>query len=363
MRPIGGVIIGHIGDRLGRRAALSVSIAAMAIPTCLIGLLPGYATLGLAAPIALVLLRMIQGLSVGGEFTSSMTFLVEKAPPERRGLMGSIGASGVSIGVLLGSGTAAVFAGLMSTEALEAWGWRVPFVLGLGIGVIGYFLRRHIADEAPAAAERAPIVETLRDHPMLVGKFTALAVFDAVAFYVMFVYVVSWLQTVDGIPPARALEINTISVGVMILAKLSAGVLADRFGRKPVPLIATGFAFVGAIPFFGLMYHTSFELVLVGQLFFAVVIGLFIGSEPVLMVEAAPARIRCTATAVGYNICMGVAGGLAPLAASWLVARTDSNLSPAFLVMGAAAVSFLAVLRFRETFRKPFELIGQRQFG
>jgi len=134
MRPIGGALIGHIGDRFGRRAALTFSVLAMAVPTFLIGLLPGYATLGLVAPIALTVLRVVQGLSVGGEYTSSMVFLVERAPEGRRGLMGALAASGATCGILLGSAVGAGFAASMSEQALETWGWRVPFLFGLVVG-------------------------------------------------------------------------------------------------------------------------------------------------------------------------------------------------------------------------------------
>jgi MHS family proline/betaine transporter-like MFS transporter len=189
VRPIGGALIGHIGDRFGRRAALTYSVAAMAIPTFLIGLLPGYATLGLYAPVALTLLRMVQGLSVGGEYTSSMVFLVEQAPAGRRGLMGALASCGAGGGILLGSAVGAGFAASMSTAALDAWGWRVPFLLGLVVGIAGYFLRRHILETVPAERrKRAPIVETLHDHWRIVLGLAGLSVFNAVTFYVAFVY-------------------------------------------------------------------------------------------------------------------------------------------------------------------------------
>src|SRR5262247_1637376 len=146
MRPIGGVVVGHIGDRFGRRAALTFSVAAMAIPTFLIGLLPGYATIGILAPVALTLLRMVQGLSVGGEYTSSMVFLVEHAPEGRRGLMGALISCGAAGGILLGSAVGAAFAASMSNAALEAWGWRIPFLLGLAVGIAGYILRRYVLE-------------------------------------------------------------------------------------------------------------------------------------------------------------------------------------------------------------------------
>src|SRR5215471_3736375 len=146
MRPIGGVIVGHIGDSFGRRAALTFSVAAMAIPTFLMGLLPGYQTIGLLAPIGLALLRIVQGLSVGGEYTSSMVFLVEHAPEGRRGLTGALGACGSTAGILLGSAVGAAFAAIMSTEMLDAWGWRIPFLLGLLVGIAGYILRRYVLE-------------------------------------------------------------------------------------------------------------------------------------------------------------------------------------------------------------------------
>src|SRR5262249_10683557 len=224
MRPIGVVIVGHIGDRFGLRAALTFSVAAMAIPTFLIGLLPGYQTIGLLAPIGLTLLRVVQGLSVGGEYTSSMVFLVERAPERRRGLMGALAGSGSAVGILLGSAVGAGFAASMSSAALDAWGWRISFLLGLVVGIAGYILRRHVLETALAEKRtRAPIVETLHDHWRVVAGFAGLTVFNAVTFYVGFVYLVSWLQTADGIPPSRSLEINTFSMVASLPVLIAAG--------------------------------------------------------------------------------------------------------------------------------------------
>jgi MHS family proline/betaine transporter-like MFS transporter len=355
MRPVGGALIGHIGDRFGRRTALTLSVAAMAIPTFLIGLLPGYATLGLLAPILLTLLRMVQGLSVGGEYTSSMVFLVERAPEGRRGLMGALTSCGACGGILLGSAVGAGFAAMMPTAALESWGWRIPFLLGLVVGIAGYFLRRHVLDTVPAEPrKRAPIVETLHDHWRIVVGFAGLSVFNAVGFYVSFVYLVSWLQTADGMAPARALEINSMSMALLLPVMIATGILSDRIGRKPVLLAATVLGFVGAVPAFWLLNHHSVLLAFLGQLVLVVTIGTYGGTQPSIMVEAAPASVRCTAVALGYNICLGVIGGLTPLAATWLVSRTGDEISPAFLIMAAAAVTFATILRFRETYRAPF---------
>ncbi|MGB8550705.1 MAG: MFS transporter [Xanthobacteraceae bacterium] len=282
MRPVGGALVGHIGDRLGRRAALTFSVTAMAIPTFLIGLLPGYATLGLLAPIALTLLRIVQGLSVGGEYTSSIVFLVEQAPEKRRGLMGALAACAATTGILLGSAIGAAFAGSMSAAALASWGWRLPFLLGLLVGIAGYFLRRHVIESAPPQQRpRPPLVETLNDHWRTVLGFAGLAVFNAVGFYVSFVFLVSWLQNADGIPPSRALEINTFSMTVLVPVVIAAGALSDRLGRKPLLILACALGFVGAIPLFWLLNHPSASLALLGQLGFVLIIGLYGGILPV----------------------------------------------------------------------------------
>jgi MFS transporter, MHS family, proline/betaine transporter len=355
MRPVGGVIIGHIGDRYGRRAALTFSVAAMAIPTFLIGLLPGYATLGLFAPVALTLLRMVQGLSVGGEYTSSMVFLIEHAPHGRRGLMGALISCGACAGILLGSAVGAGFASTMSNATLDAWGWRIPFLLGLVVGIAGYFLRRHVLETVPTVKrQRAPIVETLHDHWRLVLALAGLSVFNAVGFYISFVYLVSWLQMADGIAPAQALEINSVSMATLLPVMIVTGLLADRFGRKPFLLLACILGFVGAMPLFWLLHHPSVLLAQLGQLGLVLIVGLFCGTQPTIMVESTPLPVRCTTISLGYNICLGVIGGMTPLAATWLVQRTGDETAPAFLIMAAAAITFVTLMWFRETYRIPF---------
>jgi MFS transporter, MHS family, proline/betaine transporter len=354
-RPLGGVLVGHIGDQFGRRAALTFSVAAMAIPTFLIGLLPGYATWGLLAPVSLSLLRMVQGLSVGGEFTSSMVFLVERAPEGRRGLMGAVTSCGAGAGTLLGSAVGAAFAASMSTAALDFWGWRIPFLLGLIIGIVGYFLRRHMLETVPVERrKRAPIAETLYDHWRIVVGFAGLSVFSAVGFYVSFVYLVSWLQTADGIPPSRALEINSFSMAIGLPVVIAAGLLSDRFGRKPLLIATSALGLVGAVPLFWMLNHPSALLAQFGQLGLMLIIGLYGGTLPAFLVEAAPSQVRCTAVSLGYNICQGVIGGLTPLVATWLVERTGDEIAPAFLIMAAAAVTAVTVMCFRETYRAPF---------
>lgn len=353
MRPLGGALLGHIGDKYGRRTALTFSVAAMAIPTFLVGVLPGYAVLGVMAPVLLTFLRMVQGLSVGGEYTTSIVFMVEHAPPGRRGLIGSIGESGALIGMLLGSATGSALGYLLPASALEDWGWRIPFMAGLMLGVVGYFLRRHIPEIAPEASpDHSPILEIWRHHRALLARLAGLAIYSAVGFYVVFVYVVSWLQLGERVGAAQALGINTISMTALLPITLFTGWMSDRIGRKPLLYAALALAFVGSIPFFQLM---SGWMILIGQLGLTLSVGLFSGSLPTMMVESAPARVRCSVVALGYNVTLGIVGGFTPLIATWLVYRTGNMLSPAYLIMGAAALSFVALFFFKETYRTPLE--------
>ncbi len=355
MRPVGGIILGHIGDRLGRRAALMFSVAAMAIPTFLIGILPGYATLGVLAPVLLTILRIVQGISVGGEYPCSMVFLVERAPEGRRGVMGAIAGMGAVFGILCGSAAGAFCAALMTPEALSEWGWRIPFLFGLVAGVVGLLLRRHALESEPVAhAGRPPIVETVRHHGPLVLRLTGITVFTAVPFQIMFIYIVSWLQLADGIAPAQALEFNTVSMLLLLPIMLAAGWASDHYGRTPLMLASTAVSFVAALPLFWLMHHPM--LALFGQIGLVLVIGPYIGVCPSLLVESAPTRVRCTAVALGYNLCLAIVGGVTPVVATWLIERTGNDLSPAYLIMAAAVVTFVALLRTEETFRRPMQL-------
>jgi MHS family proline/betaine transporter-like MFS transporter len=345
MRPLGGILTGVIGDRYGRRTALTFSVSAMAVPTFLVGVLPGYATLGIAAPILLTLLRMIQGLSVGGECTTAFTFMIERAPAGRRGLHGAIATCGITAGTLLGSGTGALMTALVPDDALQAWGWRVPFMAGLLAGVAGYLLRRHVQEAtAPSRRRGSPLGNTLRHHKWLVARLAGITAFSAIGFYLMFLYVVSWLQLVDGVAPARALAITTSSMAILLMVMLAAGWMSDRVGRRTPMFAAHVLALMSALPLLWLMHHPDPRLIQLGQMGFVLILGTTMAITPVIMVEATPYEVRCTAIAIGYNTAYGVLGGLSPLGATWLVHRTDIDLSPAWIVMAAAVLSFFSLL-------------------
>jgi MHS family proline/betaine transporter-like MFS transporter len=353
MRPLGGMLIGSIGDRIGRKQALSVSVAAMAIPTFIVGTLPGYEAIGLAAPILLTLCRMLQGLSVGGEYTTSVVFMVENAPANRRGIAGALACCGATIGILLGSATGASLAAIMSPESLNSWGWRIPFLFGLVIGLVGLLLRRNIeVKNVGVDKQKQPLTEILQSHRLLLARLAGLSVFTAVSFYLLFVYLVSWLQLEDKMGQEVSLEINTISMAVLIPVMVAAGALSDRIGRKPLLIGTVAATIFLAYPLFSGMHHQSQVLVQLCQLGFALLVGVYLGVAPAFMAETAPAHVRSTSLALGYNLTLGIVGGLTPLTATWLVHQTHSAVAPAFMIIVAALISFGTILFMKETYKQ-----------
>jgi MHS family proline/betaine transporter-like MFS transporter len=357
MRPVGGLVFGHIGDCFGRKAALTVSVVAMAIPTFLIGVLPDYSVLGAAAPALLVLCRMVQGLSVGGEFTTSIIYLVEGAPPHRRGLAGSWSGFGATAGVLLGSAVGALTTSLLSEDVLHSWGWRVPFLAGLLVGVGGLLVRHGLPEPVKPVGHvgRSPVINALRREWRAILQVVGLALLMGVAFYLIFVYLVTYFTDVVHLKEAVSLQINTANMIVLLLVTPIAALLSDRFGRKPVLLAGAVGLFVAAYPMFWLLHHSDPWLDFGGQLGFAVLAALFFAVVPVTMVEAFPTNVRCSAIAVGYNLALGLIGGTSPMVATFLIQRTNDDLSPAYYLMAAAVISLGTVLTLRETSRQPLQ--------
>lgn len=346
MRPIGGILFGHIGDRFGRKTALRYSTLLMAGPTTLIGLLPTYEQIGLWATILLTLCRVLQGLSVGGEMIGSISFLAEEAPPGRRGFFSSWAGVTGSSGSLVGSGVAALMHGLLTPEDLLSWGWRVPFLFGIVVGLFGFWLRSGIeesaaftkAQEADVLAQ-TPLIETLRhDRRAIVATFF-LAIPFTVGFYLPFVWLSTWLTQVRTPPMAHALAANTIALATSIVLIPLAGILSDRIGRKAVYLIGAAGTMIVTYPIFLFMERGSFADVLIGQIAFALCMGFSGGSLPAFLVELFPTRTRFSGIAIGYNVNVALLGGTTPLAATALIALTHDSLSPAYYLIGWMAVA------------------------
>ena len=341
MRPVGGALFGWIGDRFGRKQALIGSVLAMALPSFLIGILPGTRHIGLAAPILLVLLRMLQGVAVGGEYMASAVFLVEGAQPGHRGWMGSWGPFGASAGTLLGSAAGAIVNAALPPAAVLAWGWRIPFILGIGVALGGLAIRRHYVERMPQQAESAsPLGEAFRSHWRTMAHLVGLTTAISVGFYTTFVYSSTWLQQVAGVPASRALELNTVAMTLLLVMTPLAGSLSDRVGRRTVMVWGAGALMLLAWPLMAVMLRGSAESIFAGQVGLALLVGANGAVLPAAMAELAPWRVRCTVLSVGYNIALALLGGTTPMVAAWLVARTGVALAPAAYLSAAAAITF-----------------------
>lgn len=343
-RPLGAIVIGRIGDLVGRRRAMIVSMLAMAVPTVLLGLLPTYATIGIAAPIAVVVLRMVQGLSVGGECSSTMVFLAENAKPGRRGITAFWGVWGGGTGVLLGSGVSALAASLMSETQLESFGWRIPFLFGAVVGIVGYLIRRGLHAEAPVGASRQPVRDTFGKHRWTVAKAALLNTAFGVCFSVTFVYAVTYIQEFEHLSSETALDFNTATMAVLLAATPASAWLSDVFGRKPLLMISSAALTVGAIPLFHLINSGDPALIFLGMAVYGMMFGLFNGSIPITLVELIPGSIRCTGVSVAFNVPIALTGGTTPLIAAWLIKTTGDPIAPAYWVAGGCALSLFAVL-------------------
>lgn len=354
MRPVGAILFGRIGDRRGRHHALMLSVLAMALPTFVIGLLPTYQQIGISASILMVVMRLIQGLSVGGEYTTSVVFMVEHAEESRRGVVGAFGSAGAFAGVLLGSAVGTLIASLMPQRALEAWGWRIPFLLGISIGVVGYFIRRELQDDDGSGHPEAPPVgEVLRTEWRRILQIAGVKVLDAVGFYLMFVYSTTYLSDIVGLTHRRALAINTIGMSVALIMLPVSGALSDRVGRRPVMAASAILVMIFAWPLFNLLWHPEMRVPVFGQVGFAILIALFQGVSPAVAVEAFSPRVRCTAVAISHNLVMALLGGTAPLVATYLIDKTNSEMAPPVFLMTAALVSLLCLLTLTETANHP----------
>jgi MFS transporter, MHS family, proline/betaine transporter len=354
-RPIGAVILGHLGDLLGRRRVMMLSIMLMAVPTFLIGVMPTYDTLGVMAPVILILLRLVQGASVGGELTSSVTFMIEEAAPEKgRTLAGSWSFSGAIGGVLLGSLVGTLITSVLTPEQVESWGWRVPFLAGVVIAITGMILRRDLSrgEEKLHYAKglgELPLLRAIREHRGDFLRAIGITAFDAAGFYLLFVYITTYLSDVTHVPGQEAFEINTISMVVLVVLIPLSAWAGDRIGPQRMCLASSGAGIVLTIPLFMLMDHGDPALSLVGELCFALLLAPFIAGFGTRMALLFPRDIRMSAFSVSYNIGLAVFGGTAPMLASYLIERGAGNLSPAYLLTGAAAISFVSLLSARRS--------------
>lgn len=358
MRPLGGTIFGYIGDRMGRRRVLVLSVMLMTIPTFVLGALPTYAQIGISASLLLIALRLIQGLSVGGEFSGSVTYMVETAPQSRRGLAGSWANVGSTAGLLLGSGAATAVTTFSSQHFAETWGWRIPFLGGLLLGIFAWSqVRRlhegHISHRDEKHKSRSPFIEAFTKDKKKTLQALAFTAGYGVTFYIPLVYLPDYIQRNTGMPLETAMQINTIATALILVLIPVSGWVSDRFIRR-THFLAIGFFLLAvlAYPMFELVLSGEYAKVLTAQLIFAVLIVFPLGAAPALLVELFPTDDRLTGYSVAFNIGIGVVGGTTPMVATWLIEKTSVITVPAFYLSTLAMVSVISLLMMKDRSRE-----------
>ncbi|HTT02003.1 MAG TPA: MFS transporter [Steroidobacteraceae bacterium] len=361
-RPLGAVLLGAYADRAGRRAALTLTLMIMAAGTLCIAVAPPYAAIGFGAPLLVLCGRLLQGLSAGGEIGGAVAFLVEHAPPERRGRHAAWLQASMAVSNILGATVATTLSLILSPEQLGAWGWRVPFILGFSIAPVGLWLRASLPETPDFEVARHEQART--DQPRnLLGPLAELcatrlrdlivacgiSVVWVIAVYTLVIYLPTYVQRKLGFSPSQAFTASVVGNIAMAIGCILAGQVSDRIGRVRTVRISTVLIVVSTWPV--LAWITSARTLtslFVGQTVFCLVVSAFAGSVPAVMASIFPARLRSTGVAVSYNFIATVFGGFTPAALTFLTERHQVTLAPAFYVIGSALVSLWALSGVRE---------------
>ena len=368
VRPLGGVFFGLMGDRFGRQKVLSLTIIIMAISTFCIGLIPSYDSIGLWAPILLLLCKLAQGFSVGGEYTGAAVFVAEYAPDRRRGFLGSWLDFGSIAGFVLGAGLVVLLQTLLGDDSFLEWGWRAPFFIAGPLGLLGLYLR-HAAEETPAFTQQLEKMEqadrdAIQERPtvsfreifstyrrsLLVCIGMVLA--TNITYYMLLTYMPTYLSTSLGYAEDHGVLIIVVVMIGMLFVQPIVGFFSDKFGRKPFLLIGSIGLLAIAIPAFKLIGQDNIGLIFLGLLLIAVFLNFLIGVMASTLPALFPTRIRYSALASSFNIAIIIAG-LTPTVAAWLVETTDNLMVPAVYLMVAAVIGLITSFYLPETANRP----------
>lgn len=347
-RPLGGILLGRFGDKYGRKPVMLLTFFIMAFSTTAMGLLPTYETMGLIAPILLVAVRLLQGFSLGGEWAVAAAFMVEWAPKERRGLYGSFNAASASIGILLGSTIAATLNSVMDVATLNAYGWRIPFLLGIILLPIGYYVRSTIG-ETPVFEEAKASPDTAAPSKPMIGVLRVLGFAGcwSITFWILVSYFPTFAQRELHISAADALWSNTIALIAYTIFLPLSGHISDKIGRRPVLMagfLAVMFSFYPLFTF--LQHDSSLKTVAMVQVVMNILLATISGPAATTLVEIFPPKNRTTWLSASYCVAVTVGGGFAPFAATWLIAQTGSSTAPVLYVTAAAAIGFLTIATY-----------------
>ena len=361
MRPLGSVVFGWMGDTIGRTATMLLSVSLMAVPTLILGCLPTYASVGGWAAVLLVMVRLLQGLSVGGEFSSSVTYLVETAPSGRRGFTGSWANMGSIAGMLLGSGAAAGLNSFFDHETILAWAWRLPFWTGAVIGILAILTRRHLPrsdhfrQHHAQRGETSPLIQAFTHNLHTTLKATIFASVYGVFFYFAMVYLPTWADGQAGYTLTLSMRINVIATAMLLGLIPLAGWLSDHLIRRTrlIALSMLGVALLTGPLFYAMAHQGGLAALIISQFSLAALLALPLGAAPAMFVEMFPAQDRLSGYSVSYNLGLGVIGGTAPMIATALIKWSGVPMAAGALLFVAAIVGFITLLRIHDRSREP----------
>ncbi|WP_026546091.1 MFS transporter [Paenarthrobacter nicotinovorans] len=359
-RPLGAFVAGHLGDRMGRKAVLVMTLVMMGAATALIGLLPTYATIGVWAPVLLITLRVVQGFSAGGEWGGAALMAVEHAPVKKRGLFGAYPQIGVPIGMILATGLLFILQTAMSKEEFASWGWRVPFLLSVVLIVVGYLIRRAVG-ESPVfkeiaqrkAESKAPLGELFRKNKKEVVLAALIFIANNAAGYLLIAFFISYATRTLKMPTPQVLLATTVASFGWLIFTMVGGWLSDKIGRVKTFLIGYGLVFAWMIPMFVLI--DSKDIVLYGTGLFVLTIGLGLSYGPMsaMYAEMFPAQVRYSGISIGYALGAILGGAFAPLIAQALLDSTKWSGSVGLYIMGLCIISAVGVILAKETRGRP----------
>ncbi len=351
-RPIGGILFGHLGDRRGRRVALSITIIFMALPTTLIGLLPTYQTIGIAAPITLVLLRIVQGLAASGEYPGAICFLTEIAPPSKKGFWGSVSVFGVTGGIFLGSIISFLLTYYLSSVQMNSWGWRIPFLIGLPLGIVGWYLRYKVQESElfKAAVEKEsafkiPLHQILKFNFASLVKVIIVFALSSISFFLGFVYIATYLVSTHKISFHEVLLNNTISMLFLILLIPAFGYLSDKINRHYIMFAGASCLCIFFYPIYLLFLENDSQYFLNGQILLAFCIAMFVGPMAATTSEMFATLTRYSGVSVGLNIGVSVFGGTCPLVATYLVYYSGNVAMPCIYPIAVAILCMFSIYK------------------
>ena len=349
MRPVGGIVLGMYADRKGRKAALQLIIALMTLSMAMIAFAPPYAAIGVAAPLLILLARLLQGFATGGEFASATSFLVESAPAHKRGFYGSLQMVGQSLAALSGAVAGALITRGLAPDQIDAWGWRLPFLFGLIIGPVGLYIRRYLEETEAfieARRERAvlnPLRTVVTQNSRGLAVTFGLVICGTISYYVVLVYMPTFAKTQLGMSMSDAFTAQIFGLVCLTVAIPLFGALSDRIGRKPILMAATVAYFVLLYPMFAWVHaEPGLVRLAIMQGILCSLVGVFLGPISTAIAEQFPTGVRSTGLAVAYNFAVMLFGGFAQFIVTWLIRETGSPLAPAYYVMFGAVVGFVA---------------------